>query len=52
MLEELQELPSALRPFGDLMQEAVEMRWVVIDCDGIRLQVGDDGELAGGVAQV
>ena len=32
MLEELQELPSASRPLGDLVQEAVEMRWVVIDC--------------------
>ena len=47
VLQELQELTTASCEVCDFSEEAVEVRGVVIDCDGMVVLVGDDGQLAG-----
>ena len=41
------ELTTASCEVCDFSEEAVEVRGVVIDCDGMVVLVGDDGQLAG-----
>ena len=49
MLHELQVFSRASYVVGDVGEEAVEVRGVVVNSDGIVVLVGDDGQLDGAV---